>query len=539
MFNTRLLLVTNILEKDYGEPVGILFLASYLRNEGFTVDIFDPQINGDTELVGLERKCKEYPYDFVGISILTSADNSIDVVTRMSKVIRNELPNTVIGCGGVGASLRYKEFVNIKDIDLVIVGEGERTITAVGKHIEAGYRDGFENILGVATKKNTNFLKQNLIQDLDSLPFMARDTLDERIKGLSPEMIRQFEVRIFCGRGCFGTCTFCANYSVASLCNGYRVRQRSVESLVVEMEELHKKYGVNRFSFWDDNFLAVGETGLQKAKRINKLFSKLTFKPIFGIQTRVDTVTEEIVSLLQEVGLQNVYLGVENINKDELKLLGKQVTSEQIKKSLSILYKYGYSYNSESLYRLRIGYIAFTPYTTIKAIRENYDFIEEYKIPINKLNKKLLAFHDTPIRTLIERDGLLTEDFYWRFNKPGVEQLYKAIVAITKTYSKLYDKVRFVSKVCKFNGIDLNWYAVNSIKDELMRRTTSGVRDVCYAATDDLVPIDGMNEKVDYAINYILQVDEQHGITNWYRDFCSKNEEAVKNFEKAAYVFFD
>ena len=62
MYNTRLLLVTNILEKDYGEPVGILFLASYLRNEGFAVDIFDPQINGDTELVGLERKCKEYPF---------------------------------------------------------------------------------------------------------------------------------------------------------------------------------------------------------------------------------------------------------------------------------------------------------------------------------------------------------------------------------------------------------------------------------------------------------------------------------------------
>ena len=41
-----------------------------------------------------------------------------------------------------------------------------------------------------------------------------------------------------------------------------------------ELIELHKKYGVNRFSFWDDNFLAVGETGLQKAKRINKLFSK-------------------------------------------------------------------------------------------------------------------------------------------------------------------------------------------------------------------------------------------------------------------------
>ena len=539
MFNTRLLLVTNILEKDYGEPVGILFLASYLRNVGFTVDIFDPQINGDENLVELENRCKRYPYEFVGISVLTSADKSIDIVTAMSGVIKKILPDSIVGCGGVGASLRFNEFVNIPNVDLVMIGEGERTITAVAKHIEKGHRSGFENIPGVATKCKTDFIKQDLIQDLDSIPFMARDTLNERIKNLSPEMIKQFEVRIFCGRGCFGTCTFCANYSVASLCNGYRVRQRSVESLVVEMEELHKKYGVNRFSFWDDNFLAVGDEGLKKAKKINQLFSKLSFKPIFGIQTRVDTVTDDVVSLLQSVGMQNVYLGVENICREELKLLGKQVTPEQIKNALRILYKYGYSYDSESPYRLRIGYIAFTPYTTVKAIQENYMFLEEFNIPINKLNKKLLAFHDTPIRTLIERDGLLTEDFYWRFNKPGVEQLYQSILSITKTYSKLYDKVRYISKVCKFNGINLDWDKIKVIKKMLMISTFEGVKNVCFLANDDYVPVGGMDEKVDYAINDILKIGLQFNIDNWYKDFCEKNNDAVQNFEKAAYVFFD
>lgn len=539
MYNTRLLLVTNILEKDYGEPVGILFLASYLRNEGFMVDIFDPQIDGDEDLIELERRCNRYPYEFVGISVLTSADNSIDVVTNMSKVIKKVLPDTIVGCGGVGASLRHKEFVSIPYVDLVMIGEGERTITAVAKNIEMGNKDGFENIPGVATKRKVDFIKQDLIQDLNSIPFMARDTLDERIKNLSPEMIKQFEVRIFCGRGCFGTCTFCANYSVASLCNGYRVRQRSVESLVIEMEELHQKYGVNRFSFWDDNFLAVGEEGLQKAKKINELFSKLSFKPIFGIQTRVDTVTDEIVALLQSVGMQNVYLGVENICKEELKLLGKQVTPEQIKNALRILYKYGYSYKSESPYRLRIGYIAFTPYTTVKAIQENFQFIEEFEIPINKLNKKLLAFHDTPIRTLIERDGLLTEDFYWKFNKPGVEQLYNAIVSITKMYSKFYDKIRYVSKVCKFNDIALDWDKVNKIKELLMSSTLEGVRDVCFFSSDDYIPVAGMDEKVEFAINRIMEIGDRFNIVNWYMDFCDNNNGAVQNFEKAAYVFFD
>lgn len=538
MYRTRILLVTNILEKDYGEPVGILFLAAYLRREGFTVDVYDPQIYGDEDLIELEKRCGAYPYDFVGISVLTSADKSLSVVGNMASVIRRELPGTVIGCGGVGASLRYAEFSDIPEVDLVMLGEGEQTITEVAKYIEDG-KNCFENIPGVVTKNKKEYIKRDLIQNLDELPFMARDTLEERIAGLDPEMVKQFEVRIFCGRGCFGVCTFCANYSVASLCNGYRCRQRSVESLVAEMEELHKKYGVNRFSFWDDNFLPMGAEGTQKANKIYALFHSLSFKPVFGIQTRVDTVTDETVSLLQKAGMQNVYLGVENINQQELKLLGKQVAPEQIKNALKILYKYGYSYHSESNYRLRIGYIAFTPYTTVRAVRENYEFIREFKIPVNKLNKKLLAFHNTPIRTLIERSGLLGDSFSWRFDRPGVEQLYDAIAGITRTYSFYYDKVRYVSKVCKFNGIQLNWKEVSSIKSELMDAATMGVGEACYYARDDLTAVEGMDDVVQNAKKRIYTVAGKYDIERRYNEFCKNNRDAAARFEKAAYVFFD
>lgn len=538
MKNTKILLTTNILRKDYGEPVGILFLAAYLRREGFYVDIFDPQIEGDENLCHLKSQCEKEKYQFVGISVLTSADESLEIVKRMSRVIKEMLPETVIGCGGVGASLRYREFVNIEGVDLVMLGEGERTITDVANMVEKN-ADCFVSIPGVVTQQNDKFIKRDLIKNLDDIPFMARDTLDERIKSLNSEMIKKFEVRIFCGRGCFGTCTFCANYSVATLCNGYRCRQRSVESLVKEMEELHKKYGVVRFSFWDDNFLPVGEDGLKKVQQILELFKKLSFKPIFGIQTRVDTLTREIVEILQQAGMQNIYLGIENINRDELKILGKQVSPEQIRNALRILYEFGYSYNSESIYRLRIGYIAFTPYSTISSIRENYEFIEEFGIPINKLNKKLLAFHDTSIRKMIERDGLLTDNFSWKFSKPGVEQLYNAIVDITRSYSKIYDKVRFVSKVCKFNGMDLDWDFVKLIKEKLMLKTSEGVKKACYYAEDDFKVVRGMDQLVDDARMSINEIDNEYGIFQKYDEFCKKHQSEINNFNKAAYVFFD
>lgn len=122
--DVSVLLTTNVLQKEYGEPVGILFLASYLRSQGFSVDVYDPEIQGDPNLDILSYLCKQKCYKLVGISVLTSSDDSLTNVAKMAEVIHRELPKTVIACGGVGASLRYKDILNIDFIDLVVMGEG-------------------------------------------------------------------------------------------------------------------------------------------------------------------------------------------------------------------------------------------------------------------------------------------------------------------------------------------------------------------------------------------------------------------------------
>lgn len=538
MKKTKLLLVNTILTKDYGEPVSILFLASYLRSEGHYVRIYDPQIYGDENLKQLEEICKQDSYDFVGISVLTSSDESIEIVKRMAIAIRRILPRTIIGCGGVGASLRYRDFLDIPDVDLIVLGEGEHTVTELAEKISVGEND-YCKIPGIATKENPEYEKRQLISDLDSLPFMARDTLDERIKGLDQSLIDQFELRIFCGRGCFGSCTFCANYTFANLCQGERCRQRSVDNLVEEMEMLHQKYGVVRFSFWDDNFLPIGQEGLNKAKSIQKAFQKLSFCPVFGIQTRVDTITEEIIDILQRAGLQNVYLGVENINENELRILGKQVSPEQIKNALRILYQYGYSYQSESPYRLRIGYIAFTPYSTVQSIKDNLKFINEFRIPINKLMKNLLVFHGTPIKTLVQRDGLMGENFAWKFNKPGVEQLYHAIRLVIKRYLLWYEKIRYISKIAKYSSYELDWNFVCEIKDQLSTETRYRLGNICDAMVDDNTCEDCVDEMVRKSIQAIDAIAQRYSIEKYCGDFLTDHSDMVARFEKASYVFFD
>ena len=70
-------------------------------------------------------------YGLAGISVLTSSNSSLLAVAKMAAVIHKELPDSIIACGGIGASLRFKEFVNIEFIDLVVMGEGENTVLEI------------------------------------------------------------------------------------------------------------------------------------------------------------------------------------------------------------------------------------------------------------------------------------------------------------------------------------------------------------------------------------------------------------------------
>ena len=72
-------------------------------------------------------------YGLEGISVLTSSNSSLLAVAKMATVIHKELPDSIIACGGIGASLRFKEFVNTEFIDLV-----ERFYRAVIKIMTRG-----------------------------------------------------------------------------------------------------------------------------------------------------------------------------------------------------------------------------------------------------------------------------------------------------------------------------------------------------------------------------------------------------------------
>lgn len=63
------------------------------------------------------------------------------------------------------------------------------------------------------------------------------------------------------------------------------------------------------------------------------------------LETRVDTISYEAISLLKEGGLRHIHIGIESMIDRDLKLYNKGVTIKQNKEALNILNELGYSTN--------------------------------------------------------------------------------------------------------------------------------------------------------------------------------------------------
>ncbi|OFX16120.1 MAG: hypothetical protein A2Z18_05410 [Armatimonadetes bacterium RBG_16_58_9] len=115
---------------------------------------------------------------------------------------------------------------------------------------------------------------------------------------------------------------------------GRRYRQRSVESVVDEIERLDPK----KLFFYDDNFTANRE----RTKRMLDTMLSRGVVPKWTAQTRADVVRDkELLALMKRSNCYMVYVGFESVNPATLKEYNKRQTVEEIVESVRILHEHG------------------------------------------------------------------------------------------------------------------------------------------------------------------------------------------------------
>lgn len=314
-------------------PLGIAYIAAFLRSRGFSVGIIDGPGN-DLKEKDILQKIKILNPKVVGLSAITSVFHR---AASLAERIKKQFPHILILIGGHHASILPVEVLReTPSFDLLVYGEGEITSWELLQRFkEYNFdRENFlrdfkllNNLAGIAFRKSGQVLMttpREPIENLDVLPYPAWDLLPmDRYIPLPNQYLNKPIVHMVAIRGCPYHCSFCSNNSVF----GKKIRAISPEKLVEIIKYAKANFGAREISFWDDS-MTVNKGWMFEFCR---LMVEEDIDVTWTCYSRVDTVNKEILFWMKKAGCWNIFYGYETGNQELLDIIGKNITLEQIR----------------------------------------------------------------------------------------------------------------------------------------------------------------------------------------------------------------
>ena len=170
-------------------PLNLCCLAAYARRENPDVEfkILDADVRGLSHEETLQETAAFAP-DLIGVTTTTSVfDAVIDLISRLKRCMRN-VPVVI---GGPHPSALPETSLAESGADFAAVGEGEITFSELITALKKGTHD-WRKIDGLVYRDDDRSIGVNkareLIEDLDGLPFAARDLLDNSLYSHPPTL---------------------------------------------------------------------------------------------------------------------------------------------------------------------------------------------------------------------------------------------------------------------------------------------------------------------------------------------------------------
>lgn len=228
-------------------PLGLLYLASYVRENGHTVAIFDGTFEAD-ESAFAQRLEDEKP-DMVGISSLLPTR---PMALKLAQLAQDYGATVILG--GPDPTKDPVPYLQYSQIDIVVHHEGEQTLVSLLNLLDEANLNTtrLQSELGIAFRDTNGQPKVNQprppIENLDELPLPARDLIDmDRYLNVWQDENGYASMTISTSRGCPYGCEWCRD-----AVHGQSFRQRSPESVAAEMKALKAEYTIDRLRVVDD-----------------------------------------------------------------------------------------------------------------------------------------------------------------------------------------------------------------------------------------------------------------------------------------------
>lgn len=421
-------------------PLGLGYMAATLKQVGFDCGIYNVENAQQDEVVPHNHTSlldQHYEYienlskpdhavwqeirdtirsfnpDIIGVSVLTPCYGS---AVNVNKIARKLNPNVKIIWGGAHPTVQACEVLRDEaEVDFIVMGEGEATIQELCTHLRDG-RSDFSKVTGIAYRvdgKPTINPGRTYIEDLDALPFPDKSAslyLDAYFRDKERAQLGN----LFASRGCPFRCAYCSSHTIWSR----QVRYRSPESVVEEMRQLKREFGVERFSFLDDTFTMRRKWA---ASICDKMIEE-DFGARWGCYTRLDTLTEELLQKMLQAGLAEMDVGIETGSPRMVEFLQKDIKLDRVEEMAAVLNRYRVNWNSFIMMGL--------PDETKEDVQMTIDFIRKIK-PLRAILSVFTPYPGDHLYEVCKERGWIADKPDWsRFSHHSPENHF--VKGITK-----------------------------------------------------------------------------------------------------------
>lgn len=379
-------------------PYGLACIAAALTQNGFSVSIFDglaskrsrpmtcPETlsylrpyygQPDHSPFALFHQFKHFGYSFeyigrmareseaflVGVSALFTT--YVQCALKTAQVVKQWLPNCQLVMGGHHPTAAPLEIMEHPAVDFVIRGEGEVAMPLLAKALKN--RSALETIPGLVFRQADGSVYQSapaLMDDLDAHPFPRLDHIKHAFYKRGPKN----SAVIVTSRGCPLKCSYCCTGRNSPL----RFRQRSVSSVVTEIETAVRRHDVGFIDFEDENLSLNKQWFMALLRQLIRRFQShgLEFRAMNGLFP--PSLDYEVIEAMRTAGFKTLNLALATTVKEQLRRFERPDVTRAFDRSLKL---------AESLNMQAVGYIiGGAPFQTAADTLEDLIYLAQRRV---------------------------------------------------------------------------------------------------------------------------------------------------------------
>ncbi|MBN2027220.1 MAG: cobalamin-dependent protein [Actinobacteria bacterium] len=403
-------------------PLGIACIAAAVEQAGHEISCLDLMFSQDPAADTVAR-IRSFQPDCIGLSV-RNIDNQdkyrgefyVPDAREIADAARSETGAPIV-LGGAGFTIFPLECLEFMDLEMGIVGEGERSFAELLSRLEAGAP--LDDTPGLALcRDGASLINPPGPHAWPGLfPPPERELFDVTRYNWKPGCTPPFVANLQSRRGCHLRCIYCSSPTI----EGRMVRAREPGAVAAELASLQNDYGIGLASFVDSLFNYPADYTRELCREI--ISRQLSLRWIANLNPLY--CDRETMALMREAGCAGISIGNESGSEDILASLKKGFSKREVVEAVNASKELGFRINCFLL----LG----GPGENEETVKESVDLMLELDPGMVRVTVGIRIYPGCEMHGIALREGVI---------EPGQNLLYPTFYISRETEPWLYDYMR-------------------------------------------------------------------------------------------------